>query len=144
MASRCLGQCLPRYLLTTTFWLTDFLWLQTLLWMGNYTYFVKDPGQWEVFSGVLGGHDICPSLTQFQVAQVTWPELSVLSCAGAWGDTKKSWGNMAFLLIATKKTIKGERAFGLAMVWAHPYQAHLSSLDEVAKNLTLLISLGDN
>ena len=27
---------------------------------------------------------------------------------------------------------------------AHPYQAHLSSLDEAAKKLTLLISLGDN
>ena len=35
-------------------------------------------------------------------------------------------------------------AFRLAMVWAHPYQAHLSSLDEAVKKLTLLISLGDN
>ena len=35
-------------------------------------------------------------------------------------------------------------AFGLAMVWVHSYQACLSSLDEVAKKLTLLINLGDN
>ena len=35
-------------------------------------------------------------------------------------------------------------AFRLAGVWAHPYQAHLSSLDEAAKKLTLLISLGNN
>ena len=35
-------------------------------------------------------------------------------------------------------------AFGLAMVWAHPYQAYLSSLDEVARKLTLLINLTDN
>ena len=51
---------------------------------------------------------------------------------------------MAFLLIVPKKTIKGEMVFGLAVVWAHSYQAHLSSLDEAAKKLTLLISLGDN
>ena len=28
------------------------------------------------------------------------------------------------------------------MVWAHPYQAHVPSLDEVAKKLTLLTTLG--
>ena len=30
------------------------------------------------------------------------------------------------------------------MVWACPYQAHLSSLDEVVKKLTLLLNSGDN
>ena len=30
------------------------------------------------------------------------------------------------------------------MVWANPYQAWLSSLDEALKKLTLLINLGDN
>ena len=35
-------------------------------------------------------------------------------------------------------------AFGLAVVWAHPYQAHLSSLDEAAKKLALLLNFGDN
>ena len=51
---------------------------------------------------------------------------------------------MAFLLIAPRKTIGGEMVFGLATVWTHPHQAQLSSLDEVAKKLTLLIDLGDN
>ena len=51
---------------------------------------------------------------------------------------------MAFLLIAPKKTIEGEMALGLAMVWAHTYQAHLSSLDEAVKKCALLINLSDN
>ena len=34
--------------------------------------------------------------------------------------------------------------FRLVAVWAHPHQAWLSSLDEVAKKLALLIDLGDN
>ena len=63
---------------------------------------------------------------------------------GCGGDTEKFWGDMAYLLIAPEKTIKGEMAFRLAVVWVHPYQACLCSLDEVAKKLTLLINLGKN
>ena len=51
---------------------------------------------------------------------------------------------MAFLLIALRKTIQGELAFGLATVWAHTHQAWLFSLDEAAKKLTLFINLGNN
>ena len=51
---------------------------------------------------------------------------------------------MAFLLIVPGKTIKGEMEFGLAMVWVHPHQPCLSSLDEVARKFTLLINLSDN
>ena len=35
-------------------------------------------------------------------------------------------------------------AFVLAVVWAHPYQECLSSLDEAVKKLTMLINSGDN
>ena len=34
--------------------------------------------------------------------------------------------------------------FGLTMVWAHPYKACLSSIDEVVKKLALLINSSDN
>ena len=34
--------------------------------------------------------------------------------------------------------------FGLAIVWANPHQAHLSSLDEAVRKLALLIDIGDN
>ena len=78
------------------------------------------------------------------MALVTQPELSALSHSGAWGDTEKFQGDLAFLLIAPEKTIQGEVAFSLTMVWAHPYQACLSSLDEVAKKITLFINTGDN
>ena len=45
---------------------------------------------------------------------------------------------------SAREIIEGEAAFGLAMVWAYPYQACLSSLDEVAKKLSLLINSGDD
>ena len=101
--------------------------------MGDYTFFAKDPSWWEESNQALWGcHDICPSLSQFHVALVTQPELSALSHSGVWGDAEKFQGNLAFPLIAPKKTIQGEVVLCLTLVWAHPYQACLSSLDEVA------------
>ena len=35
-------------------------------------------------------------------------------------------------------------AFSITMLWTHPYQACLSSMDEVAKKLTLLVNSSDN
>ena len=112
--------------------------------MGNYAYFSQDYGQLEESVQALWGSlNICPTLTWLKI-EVILPELLELSHAGAWGSTEKPCGDMAFLLIAHRNTIDGEMAFGLATVWAHPYQAHLSSLDEVVRNLTLLINLTDN
>ena len=113
--------------------------------MGDYAHFSRDPSLWEKLMQMLwGSHDICPSLSQFQVRDVTWSELSALSHAGAWGDTEKPQHDMAYLLIVPGKTIEGEMAFGLTMMWAHPHQACLPSLDEVARKLALLIDIGTN
>ena len=38
----------------------------------------------------------------------------------------------------------GETAFGVAMVWVHPYQACVSTLDEAAKKLALLTTSSKN
>ena len=38
----------------------------------------------------------------------------------------------------------GEMAFRLAIVWVHPYQAHISTFDEAAKKLVLLTTSGKN
>ena len=85
-----------------------------------------------------------PSLSQFQVRDVTQSELLALSHAGVWGDTEKPHQDMAYLLIALGKTVKGEMVFELAVVWVCPHQVCLSSLDEAVRKLTLLIDIGDN
>ena len=113
--------------------------------MSNYVHFSKDANIWEQSTQVVwGSHDLCPSLLQFQMREVTQPELLTLSQAGAWGDMEKPKCNMVFLLIATDKTVKGERLFGLVAVWAHLHQACHSSLDEAVQKLTLLIDTGAN
>ena len=113
--------------------------------MCNYTYFAKDPSWWEEsYQVVWGYHNICPLLKQLQVTMVTQPELSSLSHAGVWGDAKKFWSHLAFLLILPKRIIEGEIVFRLTVVWAHPYQAQFPSLDEAVKKLILLNTSGRN
>ena len=113
--------------------------------MGDYIFFSKDPNCWvECYQSLWGCHSICPLLEQFQVTQVTQLELSSLTFSGAWGDTKKFCSDLVFLLVLPKKAIMREMVFGLAMVWVHPYQAHISALDEVAKKLTLLTTSSKN
>ena len=63
-----------------------------------------------------GSLDICPSLSQFWVREVTWSELLALSHAGEWGDTEKPHHDMAYLFIVLGKTVKGEKMFGLTAV----------------------------
>ena len=97
-----------------------------------------------MLSNSLGMPQHLPLLEQFQVTQVTQPELSSLTCSGAWGSTEKFCNNLAFLLILPKKATVGVMAFGLAMVWVHPHQAHISTLDEAVKELTLLTTSREN
>ena len=75
--------------------------------MGDYVNFSRDPGLWEELTQTLWGSHIGPSLSQFQVKDVTQSELLALSHAGAWVDAEKPQHDMAYLLIALGKTVEG-------------------------------------
>ena len=81
---------------------------------------------------------------QFQVTQVTQSELSSHTGSGAWGDVKKFHSDLAYLLVLPKKATEEEMVIGLAVVWIHPYQACIPTLDEVAQKLTLLTTSHEN
>ena len=51
---------------------------------------------------------------------------------------------MAFLLVLAKESVAGERVYGLAMVWVHPYQTRVSTIDNMVRKLILLTSSGPN
>ena len=100
--------------------------------MCDYTFFSKDPSQWDKsYQSLWGCHDICPLLKQFHVTQVTQPGLSSLTRLWVWGDFERFCSDMAFLLILPKEGVAGERVYGLAVVWVHPCQARVPTLDEV-------------
>ena len=113
--------------------------------MSDYTSFLKDPDQWgKSYQSLWGHHNICPLLQWFHITQVTQSELTSLTCLKAWGDTKRFQSNVAFLLVLPKEGVVGERAYWLAMVWVHPYQARVSTIDSAAKQLPQLASTGPN
>ena len=113
--------------------------------ISDYTFFSKDPGHWgKSYQSLLGCHDICLLLEWFHVTHVTQSELASLTCLKAWGDHQKFHSNVAFLLVLPKEGSLGEMVYGLAMVWVHPYQARVSTIDDVAKQLTQVASTGPN
>ena len=58
------------------------------------------------------------------------------------GWPQKFCSDVTFLLVLPKEGVEGERVYGLAMVWVHPYQARVSMIDYVAKQLAQLASTG--
>ena len=113
--------------------------------MSDYTFFSKDPGHWgKSYQSLWGHHDIYLLLQQFHIAQVTQSDLTSLTHLKAWGDDERFCRDVAFLLVLSREGIVGERVYGLAMVWVHPYQARVSTLGTAAEQLTQLASAGPN
>ena len=111
--------------------------------MSDCTFLSKDPSQWgESYQSPWGHYDICPLLEWFQVASVTQSELSSRTSLKAWDDLEKFRSNVAFLLILTKGCTVGDRLYGLSTMWVHPYQARVSTMEEVVKQLIPLMSTG--
>ena len=57
-----------------------------------------------------------------------------------WGDPKRPRFGMAYLLLVSAQEAEEDRRFSLVVVWVHPSQTLLPSLNEVVKKLTLLIN----
>ena len=75
---------------------------------------------------------------------ISQSHLLAISRAKAWGDPKKPKLGMAYLLLAPAQVVEEERIFRLVAMWVHPCQTLLSSLEEAAKKLALLVNTGDN
>ena len=111
--------------------------------MGEYEFFSQDPAQWgDELQSIWGHHNICLLLGSFHTTSITQSELSSLTSLKAWGEAERFKSEVAFLCISTKGPTEGDKVFGLAMIWVHPYQARVSSMGEVVKLLTPLPSTG--
>ena len=112
--------------------------------MNDYSHFADDANRWEqTTKATWESHDICPLFSQFYIMAISWLCLSAIFQAKAWGDPRKAKLGMAYLLIALAQMVEEERTFELVAVCVHPCQTLLSSLEEAAKKLTLLINTGD-
>ena len=75
---------------------------------------------------------------------MTQSELSSLTGSGAWVNSKKFGSDLVYLLVSPQKANKEEMVFRLAMVWVHPYQVHVPTLDEMVRKLTLFTASHEN
>ena len=113
--------------------------------MSKFQFFFKDPSQLEeAFTSIWGHLDICPLLKPFHLASISHSELSLLTSLRAWGDTEKFCSDLAYLLVSTRDEAASDRVYGLATVWVNPYQARISTMEEVVWQLTALTSSGPN
>ena len=134
----------PRYLSATIFPLTVLSHYRYNP-MGEFEFFLKDHCQWGKAYAYLWGHlDICPSLGQLHVAPMIYPELSSLISLRAWGDVEKSHSNIAYLLVSAKDEVMSDRVYGLSTMWVDPSQARVSTMEEMVRELTALVSSGPN
>ena len=107
--------------------------------MSDYIFSSKDPDHWgESYQSLWGCHNICPLLEQFHIICVTQTQLVSLTCQKAWGDADKFCSDITFLLILPKESKVEERTYGLDMVWVHPYQVRVSTIEETIKQLDQL------
>ena len=58
------------------------------------------------------------------------------------GDMEKFHSDITFLLVSTKEKATGDRTYSLSAVWVSPYQARVSTVEEVVRELTALASSG--
>ena len=81
-------------------------------------------------------------MEQFHVSSITQSELSSLTSLKAWGDPEKFQSGIAFLIVLTEEGAAGDGVYDLSMMWVNPYQAGVSTMEEVVRQLTALISTG--
>ena len=110
--------------------------------MSDYTFFSKDSGK--AYQSLWGHQNIYLLLQWFNITQVAQLELTPLTHLKVWGDAEKFHSNVTFQLVLPKEGVSGGRTYGLAMVWVHPYQARISTIDGAAEQLTQLASTGPN
>ena len=103
--------------------------------MSKFSLLCADSSLWDpTTSATLGSLDFCPDVTQFQVHTITQGQLTTFSQVGAWGDTEKSYQDMAFLLIVPSLAIGCKWVFGLTTMSTHSCQVCLPTLADVAKS----------
>ena len=57
---------------------------------------------------------------------------------------EKFHSDIAYLLVSTKEGAMSDRVYGLSTIWVNPYQARVSTVEEVVWQLTAFVSSGPN
>ena len=89
-----------------------------------------------------GNFNICPQL-HWLLSCHSPAELFSISGLKVWGDAQKPHCNIAYLLVWVENT-KKDRCYGISLVWVHPNQVRVATMEEAVKKLTTCTSSGTN
>ena len=108
--------------------------------MSNYRFFSKGPGWWGGLSVTLGvpGH---LSIAESVPCHLYNPVRALLPHQSkGLGYAEKFCSDVTFFQVSTEEGAVRDRVYGLSMIWVNPYQARVSTVEEVVKQLTALVS----
>ena len=107
--------------------------------MCDYTFFSKDTSWWnEAYQSLWGCHDICPILEQFHVVQVTQIRALFSHLLTGMGWPQKISQQCCLSTDIAQRGYHRTEGVWACYVWVHPYQARVSTIDNMARQLTLL------
>ena len=110
--------------------------------MTEYAFFAEKVDRWgKDLAPLWGSFNICPQLHQLELPCHSQAELSSISSLKVWGDTQKPHCDMAYLLVQVEDIMQG-RQYGISLVWVHPNQVMVPTIEEAAESLTAYTSSG--
>ena len=112
--------------------------------MTKYAFFNEKTDRWgKDMASLWGDFNICPQLHQLEVPCHSQAELFSISDLKVLGDIQKPHCNTDYLLVRVENIMHG-RQYGISLVWVHPNQVRVATIEEVVESLTAYTSSGIN
>ena len=90
-----------------------------------------------------GNFNICPQLHWLELPCHSQVELFSISSLKVWRDAQKPHHDITYLLVRVEDT-KRDRHYDISLVWVHPDQVRVATMEEAVKKLTAFTSSGAN
>ena len=110
--------------------------------MTKYAFFVEKVDRWgKDMASLWGNFNICPHLHWLELPCHSQAELFSIRGLKFWRDAQKPCHDIAYLLVQVENTNK-DRHYSISLVWVHPNQVRVATMEEAIKKLTTCTSSG--
>ena len=110
--------------------------------MTKYAFFAEKADMWgKDMASLWGNFNICPQLHWLKLPCHSQAELFSISSLKVWEDAQKPCHDIAYLLVWVEDT-KRDRCYSISLVWVHPDQVRVATMEEAVKKLTTFTSSG--
>ena len=112
--------------------------------MTEYAFFAKKADWWgKDMASLWGNFNIFPHLHWLELPCHSQAELFSISSLTVWKDAQKPHCDNVYLLVWVEDA-KRDRCYGISLVWVHPIQVRVATMEEAVDKLTAFTSCGAN